>query len=185
MSEITRTAVAINEVRTPLLKASEAQIGTVSFNNISSFQAQEAYIENLTIKKVTVLEEEVSATSEETETYENVEFGNITLKFRDEDNCKYLIADDSSLVSEIDYKSLLINFEVPVELGSKLVCRYLVLDLRNIEEDIVISTTWPNTSALRWLHGVPDIQAGYFYVLSFQRFAKDLIVGNVSVKLAA
>jgi hypothetical protein len=33
------------------------------------------------------------------------------------------------------------------------------------------------------MYGIPDIEAGYFYVLAFQRFAKDLIIGNVAVKV--
>ena len=75
--------------------------------------------------------------------------------------------------------------EIPEELGAKLVCRYLVLDLRNEPTETVVATVWNGGDNIRWLYGMPDIQAGYFYVIAFQRFAKDLIIGNVSVKLAA
>jgi hypothetical protein len=53
MSEIvTRTIINQNQVRTPLLVANDVQ-----FNNISSLNAKNGYIENLTIKELTVLDE--------------------------------------------------------------------------------------------------------------------------------
>jgi hypothetical protein len=86
------------------------------------------------------------------------------------------------LESNEDGYLLNISFEVPTELGAKLVCRYLVLDFRELDKEVNVGTIWPDFS-IKWLYGLPDIQAGYFYVLAFQRFAKDLIVANVAVKI--
>jgi hypothetical protein len=93
-----------------------------------------------------------------------------------------VLADHNTLTSEEGGLMLNINAEVPSELGAKLVCRYLVVDLRELSEDTVVGVTWPEFP-IKWLYGVPDIEAGYFYVLAFQRFSKDLIVGNVAVKI--
>lgn len=182
MSEaITRTVINQNQVNTPLLVANEAQISKISLNNIENIHAKSGFIENLTIKELIVLDEE-NGNSELSETYEDVSFGDITLNFGDEYNCKYLKADHSSLASDESGLVAEINFEVPTELGAKLVCRYLILDLREVSYDTNIGVIWP-TQSIKWLYGIPDIEAGYFYVLAFQRFAKDLIIGNVAVKI--
>ena len=183
MSDISRTTVSISEINTPILNANEAHIGKLSLSNVENLQAKTGYIENLTIKELTVLEDDAEGSNENSETYENVEFNDVTLDFSDHYNNVYLLADDTVLINEEDCKMLTINFDIPTEMGSKLVCRYLVLDLRKASIDDVVAVTWP-TKPIHWLYGVPDIQAGYFYVLSFQRFAKDLIIGNVSVKIA-
>ena len=177
MSEIVaRTVINQNQVRTPLLVANDVQ-----FNNISSLNAKNGYIENLTIKELTVLDE-VEGNGDSSETYENAIFNQVDLNFGDDYNCKYVLADHNTLTSEEGGLMLNINAEVPVELGAKLVCRYLVVDFRELSEDTVVGVTWPEFP-IRWLYGVPDIEAGYFYVLAFQRLAKDLIVGNVAVKI--
>lgn len=182
MSEtITRTVINQNQVNTPLLVANEAQISKLSLNNIENIQAKSGFIDNLTVKEITVLTEE-NGNSESSETYEDVIFGDITLNFGDEYNCKYLKADRTSLTSNESGLVAEINFELPTELGAKLVCRYLILDLRELSEDTVVGVIWP-TQSIKWLYGVPDIEAGYFYVLAFQRFTKDLIIGNVAVKI--
>ena len=182
MSEtVTRTIINQNQVNTPLLVANEAQISKLSLNNIENIQAKSGFIDNLTVKEITVLTEE-NGNSESSETYEDVIFGDITLNFGDEYNCKYLKADHNSLTSNESGLVAEINFELPTELGAKLVCRYLVLDLRELSEDTVVGVIWP-TQPIKWLYGVPDIEAGYFYVLAFQRFTKDLIIGNVAVKI--
>ena len=177
MSEIVaRTVINQNQVRTPLLVANDVQ-----FNNISSLNAKNGYIENLTIKELTVLDE-VEGNEDSSETYENAIFNKVNLNFGDEYNCKYVLADHNTLTSEEGGLMLNINVEVPSELGAKLVCRYLVVDLRELSEDTVVGVTWPEFY-IKWLYGVPDIEAGYFYVLAFQRLAKDLVVGNVAVKI--
>lgn len=182
MSEaVTRTIINQNQVNTPLLVANEAQINKLSLNNIENIQAKNGFIENLTIKELTVLDE-VEGNGDSSETYETATFNQVNLNFGDDYNCKYTLADNNTLTSEEGGLMLNINAEVPSELGAKLVCRYLVVDLRELSEDIVVGVTWPEFP-IKWLYGVPDIQAGYFYVLAFQRFTKDLIIGNVAVKI--
>ena len=182
MSEIvSRTVINQNQVRTPLLVANDAQFNNISLDNVTSLNAKSGYIENLTIKELTVLDE-VEGNGDSSETYENAIFNQVDLNFGDDYNCKYVLADHNTLTSEEGGLMLNINAEVPNELGAKLVCRYLVVDLRELSEDTVVGVTWPEFP-IRWLYGVPDIEAGYFYVLAFQRFAKDLIIGNVAVKI--
>lgn len=182
MSEtILRTSIGRNQINTPLLVANEAHINKFSFNNIENIQAKNGFIENLTIKELTVLDEE-AGNDDFNETYEDVSFNDIVLNFGDEYNCRYLRVDHNSLTSEEGGLMAEINFEVPVELGTKLVCRYLILDLRELSSDTNVGVMWP-TQSIKWMYGVPDIEAGYFYVLAFQRFAKDLIIGNVAVKV--
>lgn len=177
MSEVVaRTVINQNQVRTPLLVANDVQ-----FNNISSLNAKNGYIENLTIKELKYLDE-VEGNGDSSETYETAIFNHVNLNFGDDYNCKYMLADHNTLTSEEGGLILSINAEVPGELGAKLVCRYLVIDLRELSEDTVVGVTWPEFP-IRWLYGVPDIEAGYFYVLAFQRLAKDIIVGNVAVKI--
>lgn len=182
MSEVvTRTVINQTQVNTPLLVANEAQISKLSLNNIENIQAKSGYIENLTVKELKY-SDEVEGNGDSSETYEDVIFGDITLNFGDEHNCKYLKADHSSLTSNENGLVAEINFELPTELGAKLVCRYLILDLREISDDTNVGVIWP-TQPIKWLYGMPDIEAGYFYVLAFQRFAKDLIIGNVAIKI--
>jgi hypothetical protein len=183
MSDVTRTTISISAVNTPLLNANVANIGKLSLTDVDNLQAKEAFIENLTIKELTVLEEENQGTSKEAETYEEASFNGVVLDFADDYNCVYTTATDSILEADTAGKLLNITFEVPESLGAKLVCRYLVLDLRNEDTSTVIGTSYNGAENLKWLYGMPDIEAGYFYVLAFQRLAKDMIVGNVAVKL--
>ena len=69
-------------------------------------------------------------------------------------------------------------------MGSKLVCRYLIIDLRDTSPDLDIGVIWPENYNIHWMHNVPNLVGGYFYVWAFQRLTKDLIVGNVSIKIA-
>ena len=182
MSEaITRTLINQVQVNTPLLVANEAYISKITLDNVESLSAKNGFIENLTIKELTVLDEE-NGNGDSNESYEESTFNEVMLNFGDGYNCKYTTANENTLTSNEDGLMLTINAEVPTELGGKLVCRYLVLDFRNLTEDTVLGVTWPEFP-IKWLYGVPDIEAGYFYVLAFQRFTKDLIVGNVAVKL--
>ena len=160
--------------------------GQNSFTTIASVQslnATEAYIENLTIKELTVLDDEASGVSVISETYENTENKEVILNFDDEHNGKYAIIDNSNLEISEGCKILNVHFQIPSQLGNKLVCRYLVLDFRNESEETNIVTVWDNSDSIRWTSEMPDFQGGYFYVIDFQRFAKDLIVGNVRIKL--
>ena len=160
--------------------------GQNSFDTIASVQslnATEAYIENLTIKELTVLDDEASGVSVISETYENTENKEVILNFDDEHNGKYAIIDNSNLEISEGCKILNVHFQIPSELGNKLVCRYLVLDFRNESEETNIATVWDNSDSIKWTSEMPDFQGGYFYVIDFQRFAKDLIVGNVRIKL--
>ena len=187
MSDIVRTTISTSTINTPLLNATVANIDKLSLNNVENFQSKQAFIDDLTIKKLTVLDEEsVETDLEKSETFEESNyFDGIVLDFADNYNCVYTTANEKMLESAEDCKILTINFNIPEILGSKLVCRYLVLDLRNEPAENVVATVWNNAINVAWLYGMPDIQAGYFYVIAFQRFAKDLIVGNVSVKLAS
>ena len=185
MSDIARTTVSISAVNTPLLNANVANIGKLALTDVDNLQAIQAFIENLTIKELTVLEDENQGSSMGAESYEEAIFNEVKLSFADDYNCVYSLANETILESDVDGKLLNITMEIPEELGAKLVCRYLVLDLRKESTETNVATVWNGGDSIKWLYGMPDIQAGYFYVIAFQRFAKDLIIGNVSVKLAA
>lgn len=185
MSDVSRTSISISEVNTPLLNANIANIGKLALTDVENLQAKQAYIEALTIKELTVLDDGTNGSDEGSESYEDATFNEINLSFADDFNCRYTIANENILESDNDCKLLNITLTIPEELGAKLVCRYLVLDLRKEPVDNVVATVWKGADTVKWLHGMPDIEAGYFYVISFQRFAKDLIVGNISVKIAA
>lgn len=189
MSGIAKTLINVSEINTPTLNANVANIGKISLFDVDNINCKTGYIENLTIKELTVLEDEVNNDTDSAETYEDVIFSNINVNFDDAYNCKYLRADKNALVNDSDCKHLTIDFTVPENLGAKLTCRYVILDMREepTETDIVAfypddtDTTWK----LKWLYGTPDIQAGYFYILAFQRVANDLIIGNVAIKIEA
>ena len=185
MSDIARTTVSISAVNTPLLNANVANIGKLALTDVDNLQAKQAFIENLTIKELTVLADENQGTSMVAESYEESSFNEVKLRFDDDYNCVYSLANETILESDVDGKVLNITMELPEELGAKMVCRYLVLDLRKESADTNVAVVWNGADNVKWLYGMPDIQAGYFYVIAFQRFAKDLIIGNVSVKLAA
>lgn len=185
MSDIARTTVSISAVNTPLLNANIANIGKLTLTDVDNLQAKQAFIENLTIKELTVLEDENQGSSNGAESYEEAIFNEVKLSFADDYNCVYTSANETILESDIDGKVLNITMELPEELGAKMVCRYLVLDLRKEPTETNVAVVWNGGDNIRWLYGMPDIQAGYFYVIAFQRFTKDLIIGNVSVKLAA
>lgn len=184
MSEaaIYKTIISQGQIVTPLLVTNEASIGRISSAAIEDLHSTNALIENLTVKELKILEDETEGNDDTSETYEEPSMNEVLLKFGDSHNCKYSFADHMTLMPDGDAMMLTIKAEVPTELGTKLVCRYLVLDLRKLSEDTVVGVTWPEFP-IRWLYGLPDIQAGYFYVLAFQRFTSDLIIGNVAVKL--
>lgn len=178
---VDRTIIKSGEIITPALTANSAIIDKMISLNAENIQSSNAYIENLTIKTLEILDEE-NGNSNESETFEDAKFQEVNLNFSDENNCKYVRANESNLESDVDVKLLNINFLVPSKIGSKLVCRYLVLDLRNEDVETDIGVIWNNFS-ITWLYGVPEIKAGFFYVLAFQRFSDDLIIGNVAIKL--
>lgn len=179
--DIVRTLINQEAVNTPILNANIANIGEFPTLNVGDLLSQTAYIKDLTIDKLTVNDENSDANGESAETYEEVGFADITLDFADSNNCKYLMANHTHLTSNEDGLMAVINFDVP-PMGAKLVCRYLVLDLRELSEDTVVGVTWPE-APIKWLYGMPDIQAGYFYVLAFQRFGENFIIGNVAIKV--
>ena len=88
---------------------------------------------------------------------------------------------ETDLIDATDYLELNVNINCQDELGKKLVCRYLVIDLRNMDDARNIVTVFPEN--IRWSSQVPVIQANQFYVISFQRFAKDIIVANLQINL--
>lgn len=183
MNTTSATLISRNQVSTPLLVSNEAEIGRLVVSDLVNLQAKEAYIESLTIKEMTVLDEE-NGNGDSNETYEEAIFGKVILNFGDNYNCKYTTTNSSNLVSKDGGLVLDLDFEVPTDLGSKLVCRYLIIDLRDTSPDLDIGVIWPENHNIHWMHNVPNLVGGYFYVWAFQRLTKDLIVGNVSIKIA-
>ena len=183
MSGISKTIITASDISTPIINANYGNFAKITLSDVDNITAKQAFIENLTVRDLTVLDDSVIGSDEKSETYEDVTFNNINLNFSDEYNCVYTVCDDNSLQTGEDCKFLNINFQIPAQLGSKLVCRYLVIDLQNESEETNVVTVWENGDSVKWMYGMPDIQAGYFYVLAFQRFKNDLIVGNVAVKI--
>jgi hypothetical protein len=178
MSEVSKTTVSASEVLTPRLIANEISCDLMTSIHAGTLSSNVAYIKDLVVDKISIAGE-TEGNSIGNETYEVPMFGEIKLDFSDDFNGKYLICNENDLVDDEGIKFIAIETEVPQELGTRLVCRYLILDLRAVEDEII--TTWP--SDVRWLYGTPLVEPGYFYVFAFQRLAKDLIVGNVNVKI--
>lgn len=137
---------------------------------------------SLTVRDITIIDDDANAVSLLAENYEEIEDSGIVLKFEDSLDNNYLMCSEKDLVDATDYLELDVNINCPEELGKKLVRRYLVIDLRNMEDERNIVTIFPEN--VRWSSQTPVIQANNFYVISFQRFAKDLIIANVEVYLA-
>lgn len=180
-TNVTSTIISQQAVNTPTINANTINATSLNIYKFGAITADSGYVKELTVDVLNVNEGETNLLTENSETTENSQFGSVDINFSDLHNCVYMLADHNSLTSNIDGYELNINFIVP-SMGSKLVCRYLVLDLREIDTSYNLMTVWPDFG-IRWLYGVPDIQAGYFYVLAFQRFTEDLIVGNVAVKI--
>ena len=145
MSDIVRTTVSVSEVNTPVINANRANIGKLSLNDVENLQAKEAFIENLTIKELTVLESDSNShNTEKSETFEESTFNEVILNFADQYNCVYTTANHNILESAEDCKLLNITFDIPSEMGAKMVCRYLVLDLRKEPVENVVATVWNN-----------------------------------------
>jgi hypothetical protein len=178
MSEVSKTTVSASEVLTPKLIANEISCDLMTSIHAGTLSSNVAYIKDLVVDKISIAGE-TEGNSIGNETYEVPMFGEIKLDFSDDFNGKYLICNENDLVEDSGVKILTIDTDVPEELGARLVCRYLILDLRKVETDII--TTWP--ANVQWLYGTPLVEPGYFYVFAFQRLAKDLIVGNVNVKI--
>ena len=102
MSEaVTRTLINQVQVNTPLLVANEASIGKITLNDVESLNAKNGFIENLTIKELTVLDEE-NGNGDSNESYEEATFNGVTLNFGDGYNCKYTTANENTLTSNED-----------------------------------------------------------------------------------
>ena len=136
----------------------------------------------IAVKEITIIDDDNNTVSLLSENYEEIEDESIVLKFEDSLDNTYLMCSEKDLVDSTDYLELDVNINYPEELGKKLVRRYLVIDLRNMEDTRNIVTIFPEN--VRWNSQVPVIQANKFYVISFQRFAKDLVVANVELYLA-
>lgn len=188
MSGIVRTYISSAEVNTPKLNANELNIDKFTTVTADSINSPIGFISELTVDKLIIKEDETEGNNIGNETYEESLFQDITLNFGDDFNGKYLIANHTALENAEGCKFLTINFDVPENLASRLTCRYLVLDLREESEETDVVAIYPDdtdtTWKLRWLYDAPDIEAGYFYVIAFQRLAKDIIVGNVTLKLS-
>lgn len=137
---------------------------------------------SLTVKEITIIDDNANAISLLSENYEEIEDEGIVLKFEDSLDNNYLMCSEKDLVDATDYLELDVNLNCPEELGKKLVRRYLVIDLRSMEDERNIVTIFPEN--IRWSSQIPVIQANNFYVISFQRFAKDLVVANLEINLA-
>lgn len=136
---------------------------------------------SLTVKEITIVDD-ANAVSLLSENYEEIEDEGIVLKFEDSLDNTYLMCSEKDLVDATDYLELDVNINCPEELGKKLVRRYLVIDLRNMEDERNIVTIFPEN--IRWSSQMPVIEANKFYVISFQRFAKDLVIANLEINLA-
>ena len=112
MSGIVRTSITTSELNVPIINANEAKIGKLSLENVEALSAKEAFIENLTIRELTVLENDAIGNTNSSETYETATFNEVLLKFADEFNCSYTIADDSILENSDGCKILNINFQI-------------------------------------------------------------------------
>ena len=137
---------------------------------------------SLTVKEITIVDDDANAVSLLSENYEEIEDEGIVLKFEDSLDNTYLMCSEKDLVDATDYLELNVNINCPEELGKKLVRRYLVIDLRDMEDSRNIVTIFPEN--IRWSSQMPVIEANKFYVISFQRFAKDLVVANLEINLA-
>lgn len=151
--------------------------------------AEKTVLENLvqgslTVKEITIIDDDANAVSLLSENYEENEDEDegIILKFEDSLDNTYLMCSETDFVDATDYLELNVNINCPEELGKKLVRRYLVIDLRNMDDERNIVTIFPEN--IRWSSQTPVIQANNFYVISFQRFAKDLVVANLEINLA-
>ena len=141
--------------------------------------SNEANINNITALSIDISDE--SDGNEITnETYDLSEGQGVELSFYDAHNGRYLVADETCLINGSELE---VRFSVPGAMGEKLVCRYLVLDFRKVEGSI--TTTWPDRSDLGWIYGLPTLEGGNFYVIAFQRFKQDLILGNLAVQFSA
>ena len=137
---------------------------------------------SIAVREITIIDDDANAVSLLSENYEEIEDEGIVLKFEDSLDNNYLMCSEKDLVDATDYLELDVNINCPEELGKKLVRRYLVIDLRNMEDERNIVTIFPEN--VKWSSQIPVIQANKFYVISFQRFAKDLVVANVELYLA-
>ena len=137
---------------------------------------------SIAVREITIIDDDANAVSLLSENYEEIEDEGIVLKFEDSLDNNYLMCSEKDLVDATDYLELDVNINYPEELGKKLVRRYLVIDLRNMEDERNIVTIFPEN--VKWSSQIPVIQANKFYVISFQRFAKDLVVANVELYLA-
>ena len=146
--------------------------------------AEKTALENLvqgsiTVKEITIADD--NNTISLLEEYDKEIESGIVLKFDDSLDNTYLMCSETDLIDATDYLELNVNINCQDELGKKLVCRYLVIDLRNMDDARNIVTVFPEN--IRWSSQVPVIQANQFYVISFQRFAKDIIVANLQINL--
>lgn len=134
---------------------------------------------SITVKEITIADD--NNTISLLEEYDKEIESGIVLKFDDSLDNTYLMCSETDLIDATDYLELNVNINCQDELGKKLVCRYLVIDLRNMDDARNIVTVFPEN--IRWSSQVPVIQANQFYVISFQRFAKDIIVANLQINL--
>lgn len=137
---------------------------------------------SIAVREITIIDDDANAVSLLSENYEEIEDEGIVLKFEDSLDNNYLMCSEKDLVDATDYLELDVNINCPEELGKKLVRRYLVIDLRNMEDERNIVTVFPEN--VKWSSQIPEIQANQFYVISFQRFAKDLIFAKLEINLS-
>ena len=135
---------------------------------------------SLTVKEITIIDDDNNTVSLLQEKSEEIEEG-IILNFEDSVDNTYLMCYEEDLKEVDDNLELNVQISCSEELGKKLVRRYLVIDLRNMDDERNIVTIFPEN--IIWSSQIPVIQANQFYVISFQRFAKDVIVANVEINL--
>ena len=140
--------------------------------------SNEANINNITALSIDI-SDETDGNEVTNESYDLAQGQEVELEFHDIHNGRYLMADESNIFDS----TLEVTFNIPAEMGEKLVCRYLVLDFRKVEGFVTV--VWPERSELKWLYGLPTLESGNFYVIVFQRFKEDLILGNLAIQCTA
>ena len=158
MNEISKTFISLQEMKSPKINANE--IITNSITVLEGNTNEDVYSNN--------------------EIFYLADSKNIILDFNDSYNGQYIVINENILEED---KMLNVMLQYPNELKNKLVCRYMVFDFRKLDESDNIEINFKNGD-IKWLTNFPSqFKGGYFYLLYFQRFGSDLIVGNVFLQI--
>lgn len=163
-----------NFTKDNIFTANVTMSGGVNCNTLNSSEIYATFID---------FSDEVDENGVENETFQNE--GNIEINFGDAYNGRYFIVNSENLHTDDEDENVRVIdalFNIPEKMETKLVKRYLVIDLRNIEQTTTLVTSFPDDK-ITWLGETPSIQCGHFYLISFQRFSDDLIIGQQIISL--